>query len=61
MKIDNINVNKTIDSAKKLLGTEKNISPALKAVFELLLVLMQVMIERLSLNSKNSSLSLIHI
>ena len=55
MKIDNININKTIDSAKKLLGKEKDISPALKTVFELLLALMQIMIERLSLNSKNSS------
>jgi len=55
MKINHINVNETIDNAKKLLAKEKNISPALRAVFNLILVLMQAMLERLTLNSKNSN------
>ena len=55
MKIDNVDVGKTIDDAKKLLKREKNISPALRAVFQLILVLMHAMLMRLSLNSKNSS------
>lgn len=55
MKIDNIDVGKTINDAKKLLKEEGNISPALRAVFELILVLMHAMLMRLSLNSKNSS------
>jgi len=54
MKIDNINIGDTIKKAKALLRKEKNISPALQTVFELLLVLMQAMLERLSLNSGNS-------
>ena len=55
MKIDNINVKETIDTANELLAKEKSISPALRAVFQFILTLMQVMVERLSLNSKNSS------
>ena len=55
MKIDNIDVNKTIEGAKSLLKKEKNISPALRAVFELILVLMQAMLIRFGLNSRNSS------
>ncbi len=54
MKIDNVDVGKTIDNAKKLLKEEQNISPALKAIFELILILMQAMLIRFSLNSKNS-------
>jgi len=54
MKIDNINIADAIEKAKSLLRKEKNISPALQTVFELLLVLMQAMLERLSLNSGNS-------
>ena len=55
MKIDNIEVSKTIEEAKSLLKKEKNISPALRAVFELILVLMQAMLIRFGLNSRNSS------
>ncbi|MCK4870112.1 MAG: transposase [Gammaproteobacteria bacterium] len=55
MEINKINVGETIDKAKKLLKKEPNISPALRIVFELILVLMQSMIERLSINSGNSS------
>jgi len=55
MKIDNVNVRETIDKANKLLEEEKNISPALRAVFLVILMLMQVMFGPLKLNSKNSS------
>lgn len=55
MKLNNDNVKETIDNAKSLLAKEKNISPALRSVIQLLLVFMEVMLERLSLNSKNSS------
>ena len=37
MKISNINVEETIDKARTLLPKEKNISPALRSVFEVLL------------------------
>jgi transposase len=55
MKLNNDNIKETIVNAKLLLAKEKNISPALRSVFQLLLVFMEVMLERLSLNSKNSS------
>ena len=55
MTLNNENVQETIASAKALLEKEKNISPALRAVFQLLFVFMQAMLERLSINSKNSS------
>ena len=57
MKINNDNVRKTLESAKTMLAKEKNISPALLAVLNLLLVFMQAMLDRFSLNSKNSSKS----
>ena len=55
MKLNNDNIKETIDSAKSLLSKEKNISPALRTIMHLLLVFMQAMLERLSLNSNNSS------
>ena len=44
-----------MEKAKKLLLEEKNISPALKAMFEMLLLLVGILAGRVSLNSKNSS------
>ncbi len=55
MKIENIDVNKTLDSARKLLEEDKNISPSLRAVFEVLLVIITLFMNRFNLNSKNSS------
>ena len=55
MKINNINVNETIESATALLDKEKNISLALRATIKVVLLLLKTMLERLSLNSKNSS------
>ena len=42
MKISNIPVEETIEKAKKLLAKEKNISPALRSVFEVLLLLVTI-------------------
>lgn len=55
VKLDNISVNDTINKVKELLQKEKGISPAFKATIELLLTLVQLMLGRLRLNSKNSS------
>jgi transposase len=55
MKIENIDVNKTVDDARKLLEEDKNISPALKSMFNLLLVIITLLVNRLGLNSRNSS------
>ena len=55
MRLNSENIKETIDNAKVLLDKEKDISPALKSVIQLLLVFMQAMLERLGLSSKNSS------
>ena len=55
VKITKLNIAKTITDATALLEQEKGISPALKAMFQLLLTLITLLAERLSLNSSNSS------
>ncbi len=55
MKVEKIDISKTIDNAKKLLAEEKNIPPALKAIIEVLLLLVSIFAGRASLNSSNSS------
>lgn len=55
MKIENINVDTAINSVKELLDREKNLSPALRAALEVLLLLVELLLNRVTLNSKNSS------
>lgn len=55
MKIEHIDVSKTLDNARKLLEEDKNISPALKSMFEILLVIIALLTNRFNLNSRNSS------
>jgi len=55
MKIETINVEKTIENTRKLLAEDPSISPALKSSFELLLLLVTLLLNRLGLNSSNSS------
>lgn len=55
MKLKDIDVSQVIKNAKSLLAEEKTISPALKAVFEILIMIITILSERFSLNSSNSS------
>ena len=55
MKADKINITETVDSARKLLETDKQISPALRAMFEMLLMIICFLAGKLGLNSQNSS------
>lgn len=55
MKIEKIDISQTIDNAKKLLAEEVNISPALKAIIEVLLLLVSILAGKALLNSSNSS------
>lgn len=55
MKVDSIDVNATIEKAKQLLNDEKDLSATLKSTFELLLLLVSLLLDRLNLNSRNSS------
>lgn len=55
MKIDGIDVTATIEDAKAKIDQEPNLSPALKATLDLLLLLVTLLLNRHTLNSKNSS------
>ena len=55
MKIEAIDVGATNDSVTELLKKEQGISPALRAALEVLLLLVGLMLNRITLNSKNSS------
>lgn len=55
MKLESINVEETIERTKKLLAEDPNVSPALSSSIELLLLLVTILINRMGLNSKNSS------
>jgi transposase len=55
MKIEAINVEKTIENTRRFLDEDPSVSPALKSSIELLLVLVTLLLNQLGLNSKNSS------
>lgn len=55
VKADKINITETLDNARKLLKTDKQISPALRTMFEMLLMIITLLSEKLGLNSQNSS------
>ena len=55
MTVDHINVEASINQVKDLIAAESNLSPALKASIEVLLLLISILVNRLGLNSKNSS------
>ena len=47
MKADKINITETVESARKLLEADKKISPALRAMFEMLLMITHLTHSRL--------------
>lgn len=55
MTIESIDVEATIKRVKDLVAAEENLPPALKVSLEALLLLVTILINRLGLNSKNSS------
>lgn len=55
VKITKLKITDTINNARKLLETDKQISPALKAMMEMLLMIVALLAGRLSLSSDNSS------
>jgi len=52
---DNIDVEATIKKVQELLAQEPNLSPALRSKLDILLLVVQLLANRLSLNSRNSS------
>lgn len=55
MTVDNLDVEATIKKVRQLLAEEAHLSSALRAALEVLIVLVQLLANRLSLNSRNSS------
>jgi len=55
MKIENINVEETLKNSTKLIAEDKGMSPATKSLFEVLVLIITLLANRLNLNSKNSS------
>jgi len=55
LTVDGINVEATIKKLRNLLAKEQNISPALSTTLETLLIVVQLLADRLGLNSRNSS------
>ena len=60
MKLETIDIDEILKKTKKQLAEEPGISTSLKNSIELLLVLVTLLINRLGLNSNNSSHSHIH-
>lgn len=55
MKADKINITETVESTRKLLESDKKVSPALRAMIEMLLMIITLLAGKLGLNSQNSS------
>jgi transposase len=55
MKIENIDIQATIEKAQFLVREDKQLSAATKSMFEILILIITLLANRLSLNSKNSS------
>jgi transposase len=55
MKIDGIDIQQTVASLKTQIEEDKTLSPSLRAAFELLLLIVTLLSNRLGLNSQNSS------
>lgn len=55
MKLDQISVNETLNKAKEAIEKEKNLSPSIRAIIEILILLVQAFVGRVSKNSRNSS------
>ncbi len=55
MTIQNIDIDATLEKVNKLLAEEKGLSPAMRSMVELLVLLITLLVGRLNLNSRNSS------
>ena len=55
MTLDSISVEATLSEVKALLAQETSLSPALRAALNVLLVLVAALLQRVNLNSRNSS------
>jgi transposase len=56
MKLDKISVNETLNKAELVLKEESGLSPAIRAIIEILILLIRAFASRLNINSNNSSI-----
>lgn len=55
MTIDNIDIEATLQKVEKLLSEERGLSPAMRSMAELLVLLITPLVGRLKRNSRNTS------
>lgn len=55
VSINDINITETIESAKEILSSDKSLSPQVRALMQLLVVIVQLLVNKMGLNSRNSS------
>ncbi len=55
MKVENIDVTNSITNAKKQIAKDKTLSPAMRSTFELLILIITLLSNKLGINSSNSS------
>ena len=55
MKIENIDIEATIEKARRLVSEDKNLSVATQSMFEIMILIITLLANRLNLNSTNSS------
>jgi transposase len=55
MKIESIDIQATIEKAQLLMQDDKQLSAATKSMFEILILIITLLANRLNLNSTNSS------
>ena len=55
MTINNVDIDATLNKVKVLLNEEKDLSPAVRSMIELLALVITLLVGRLNLNSSNSS------
>jgi len=55
MKIKNIDIEATIEKARRLVNEDKNLSAATQSMFEIMILIITLLANRLNLNSTNSS------
>lgn len=55
MKVENIDIQATVDKARKLIAKDQQMSEATKSMFEVLILVITLLANRIGLNSTNSS------
>jgi len=55
LKLDNIDIDATLNEVEKLLKEDKQLTPALKSMITVLVLLVKLLTNRVGLNSRNSS------